>query len=327
MRNSPCSISRICMLAPLMITIVWRGLEPFNQSTPVAPTVGSTATSNCILFYNTTEVCTPLNRNKLYDEYEVSVDTCTPTSHWHLSYISRRRPDNQYSYNRTWQVNTTVYILDTWVDIEHSEFEGRIKRSPAFNSGEHPHGTHVAGLIGGKRFGVNRKALMVSVQVLNSQGRGMWSEILRGLKWISTQRPPSIINMSISGTYSAEVNTILALMTTKGWKIVASSGNNGQNRCLTATPASSPAVVVVGAMTREYQRADFSNYGKCVALLAPGQDIISAYPGDREAIMSGTSMAAPLVSGFWSTRLHWSRGTLLRLTTNKSTYLFWSVVC
>lgn len=100
-----------------------------------------------------------------------------------------------------------MYIVDTWVDVEHFEFEGRAFRGPAFAQGENPHGTHVAGLVASRTFGVNKRARVFSVQVLNQDGVGAWSQIIAGLSWIAKNGlKRSIINISIGGPKSQAVN-------------------------------------------------------------------------------------------------------------------------
>lgn len=100
----------------------------------------------------------------------------------------------KYDYTYT-GYNQSVYIIDTGIDITHSEFEGRAKKGidvandlSCLNS----HGTHVAGTVGGKTFGVAKDSTLIDVRVLNCAGSGTYSGILAAIEWISKQ-PKGVI--------------------------------------------------------------------------------------------------------------------------------------
>lgn len=232
--------------------------------------------------------------------FNMYTQACQRNAPWHLSSVNGKRlPDAKYSYDNV-QAETTVYVVDTWVDTEHPDFQGRASRGPAFESGSGSHGTHVAGLVASSSFGVNKRAKIVSVQVLNGAGTGPWSSILAGLEWISRRsRYGSVINISIGGGKSAPIDAAINAFTRHGWKIVVAAGNSQVDAC-TTSPAGAQGAITVGAFDVNYAFTSFSNYGKCVDIQAPGKDILSLYPGDRAAYNSGTSMAAPIVAGIWS---------------------------
>ena len=209
---------------------------------------------------------------------------------------------------------TTVYIVDTWVDVAHPEFEGRARIGAQFSTGRHElHGTHVAGLVGGKTVGVNPNALLVAVQVLDASGWGTWGTITRGLEWVAQQPVKGIVNLSIGGPGSAVVDRAIELMAQRGFKIVVAAGNDAADACFTS-PSRSPSALSVGATTIQDTLATFSNHGKCVALLAPGDDIRSSVAGNKYALMSGTSMAAPIVAGIWSAYPQRTRQDMLSIS-------------
>lgn len=243
---------------------------------------------------------------------EVNIE-CQLPAPWHLSSLNHEKlpvPDGSgYAYNEGKE--TFVYVLDTWVDVDHPEFQGRATRGSSFSSGEHVHGTHVAGLIGGSVNGVNKKAKIVSVQVLDERGLGAWSTIVRGLEWISQQTGGGIINISISGRGSDIVDGVVKRMIRRGWKVVVAAGNDAQDAC-SASPARVKEAVTVGAIDSQGQKASFSNYGQCVDVYAPGQDIMSAYPQGGYALMSGTSMAAPILAGVWSLKTDWDSRAVVK---------------
>lgn len=337
-----------------MTGIVWLSVVLFayvTEATPIEVSTGSNyllasrrqppkatsgSTDGCINFFNESWVCFQTGEQVLeasFDEHvdmiepdvEVGINACQQPSPWHLHYITNEKQRNtdvpqQFRFS-TPQPDHLVYVLDTWLDIEHPEFEGRASRGKAFTDGtENMHGTHVGALIAGKTVGVNRQAEVVSVQVLDSGGRGSWSTILRGLEWIVKQPRRGIINISIGGPRSEIVNKAVNLAVRNGWQVVVAAGNEHADACQ-ASPASAELALTVGASTSDDQVADFSNYGRCVDLVAPGQDILSAVPNGLYAYMSGTSMASPIVAGLWSTQPSWLAGsdvlnrTLLGLVT------------
>ena len=273
----------------------------------------------CSNFFNELWVCYVREQYVEYNRYErvlsmepdnpVEAFGCENTQAWHLDYITKTRhpPNGQYQYaiDQRQQIDTAVYVIDSWMDIDHPEFGGRASRGPAFNTGKSSHATHVGALIAGQHYGVNRKARLISVQALDTNDRGMWSDIVRAMEWVSQQPNPTVINMSIGGGFSAIVQKAVELLVRKGWVVVAAAGNDSKDACQ-SSPGSSPFAITVGASDPEDEFAPFSNHGRCVDILAPGVDITSAIPGGYYGIWSGTSMAAPIVAGVLSTRPGWT---------------------
>lgn len=270
---------------------------------------------DCVNFFNKTWVCfadevSEFTGVQIEEDSSVYSASCQNDAPWHLATVSGAG-DKRFYYDFP-QPDTAVYVLDTWMDIGHAEFENRAVRGKAFIEGNsHPHATHVGGLVGGKTYGVNKNAKIISVQVLDDNSRGAWSVLLKGLEWVSAQRAKGIINISISGAPSNIVDNVINTMIAHGWKIVVASGNNGRDACA-YSPAKSKAVTV-GATDSSNRWAQFSNYGACVNLVAPGDSVLSAYPNNRLAYMSGTSMAAPIVAGIWSANPSWGSGQLLKV--------------
>ncbi|MFD9572942.1 S8 family serine peptidase [Streptomyces sp. NPDC059982] len=73
---------------------------------------------------------------------------------------------------------------------------------------------------------------------------------------------------------------------------VIAAGNDNRDACR-VSPASAARVVTVGATNRFDEETDFSNWGQCLDLYAPGQDITSARLGGGSTVLSGTSIPAP----------------------------------
>jgi hypothetical protein len=280
------------------------------------PPIGSAAEPDCLNFFNESWVCFQTgeqvleasfnnNAESIEPDVEVGISACQQPSPWHLHYLSSKqhRTDipQRFRFSEP-QVNVPVYVLDTWIDTDHPEFESRASRSEPFAQGEdNAHGTHVGALIAGKSVGVNRQAEIISVQVLDGSGRGSWSTILRGLDWVVKQSRRGVINLSIGGPRSDIVNNAVNLAVRNGWQVVVAAGNEQADACNTS-PAGAELALTVGATNSADQLAGFSNRGRCVDVVAPGEAILSALPGGRYGYMSGTSMASPLVAGVWSTQ-------------------------
>jgi serine protease len=218
----------------------------------------------------------------------------------------------------TAQTTADVYILDSQIDIGHRDFQDRIEQVPVFQAPPNiGHGTHVAGVVGSSRYGIAKYAKIYSHSVLDESGYTKWSNVLTALARISkTTAKPAVINLSIAGTASSAIDYALREMTKRGWKIVVSAGNNAQSAC-NYSPAREPSVVTVGGIGPGNEWAPFSNFGPCVDILAPAVNILSSWPGNRAAYMSGTSAAAPLVAGAWALFNHMTRTQFINNMTTR----------
>ncbi|CCH31996.1 S8 family peptidase [Actinosynnema sp. NPDC047251] len=197
----------------------------------------------------------------------------------------------------------TAYILDTGIDHGHREFGGRAK--PGFDAVDdgqdgadcHGHGTHVAGTVGGTTYGVARKVSLVGVRVLDCDGQGENSGLIAGLDWVARHaNGPAVLNGSLGGPRSEALNATVNALAAKGVLPVVAAGNDAVDAC-DSSPASASGAVTVGATDRTDRQADFSNYGTCLSLYAPGKAITSARLGGGGVALSGTSMASPHVAG------------------------------
>lgn len=231
------------------------------------------------------------------------VATCQHTSAWHLAAIStdKHPPQKPYvSQIRLMPFAKRVYVLDTAADCSHEDLRKRCWRAPIFETYKpQAHGTHVAGIIAGSRYGVSSQTQIVSVAVLNDNNYGSWWQILKGLEWVSRQNPVGVVNLSLAGDRSEAVNRAIRTMTSRGWIVVVAAGNDGRDACL-YSPASETSAITVASANMLDEFSDFSNYGPCVDLVAPGEAILSTLPGGAYGYMSGTSMASPIVAGLMS---------------------------
>jgi subtilisin family serine protease len=162
-------------------------------------------------------------------------------------------------------------------------------------------GTHVAGTIAGKEYGVAKKATIKSVKILDKHGDGTTAGLLKALAYVASNATPgkSVINLSLSGPKSKIVEDAIK-ETAKNHNVpmFVSAGNTGDDACQ-YLPAASNHVFTVGATDEKDIVAYYSSVGECVRMYAPGSGIISAWKGENTATMrlDGTSMANPHVAG------------------------------
>ncbi|MCX4526928.1 MULTISPECIES: S8 family peptidase [unclassified Streptomyces] len=228
----------------------------------------------------------------------------TPASTWGLDRIDQRNLPLDQSFTTFGSgAGVNAYILDTGIDYSHSEFGGRaVPGFDAIADGRNGadcqgHGTHVAGTVGGKTYGVARKVNLISVRVLGCNGSGDFSGIIAGLDWVARNaRQPAVLNASLGGPRSLALNNAATALSDRGVLPVVAAGNDAKDAC-EYSPASAARVLTVAASNVFDDETAFSNYGPCVSLYAPGQAIDSARLGGGSVAMNGTSMSAPHVTG------------------------------
>lgn len=227
---------------------------------------------------------------------------------WHLDRIVKRKLplNNEFPYEYC-NTDTKNYIIDTGIDITHSNFNGRAKFGANFindiDTDENGHGTHCAGLIGSIGYGVCKDANLIAVKVLDKQGSGTLSGVIKGIEYVFNEynkdkMVKSIISMSLGGGYSKILNEAVESCIEQSDYIyfVVASGNENDNSC-NVSPASANGVISVMASDINDNKAWFSNFGKCSDIYSPGVDIISTIPNEKYASYSGTSMSTPQIAG------------------------------
>ncbi|CEF76816.1 hypothetical protein FGSG_08464 [Fusarium graminearum PH-1] len=254
----------------------------------------------------------PTNEEEDDDDYqslEKRGEANQTPSTWGLGTISHRRKGyNNYYYHKSSGSDSYAYLVDSGVRTTHKEFQGRAKNGwTAFRrdfTDRLGHGTHVAGILAGKTYGVAKKAKIISVKVFQGDSADL-SVIMTGIEWavndiIKKKRQEfSVINLSLGvNGVSGALNDIIKNAAKAGVIIVVAAGNQGKSASLTS-PSSAPQAITVGAIDNNWKIPSWSNYGSSVDILAPGVDIVSAswLSDNGTYVEDGTSMACPHVAG------------------------------
>ncbi|AEM38991.1 peptidase S8 and S53 subtilisin kexin sedolisin [Pyrolobus fumarii 1A] len=219
-----------------------------------------------------------------------------------------------------------VAVIDSGVDLDHPDLADNIKWCVAVLNGRisnrcsdvNGHGTHVTGTIAALDneigvVGVAPEVEIYMIKALKNSGSGSWSDLIIAID-LAVRGPdgvidadgdgvivgdpeddaPEVISMSLGGyDPPPELQEVIAAAYSYGIVIVAAAGNEGLDT--PAYPAAYPEVIAVGAIDENATVPDWSNRNPEVT--APGVDILSTYPDDSYAVLSGTSMATPHVSG------------------------------
>ena len=211
-----------------------------------------------------------------------------------------------YSYaNSSSGAGVNVYVIDTGIRVTHEQFAGRAFSAVDLVDNDNNaddcngHGTHVAGTIGSNTYGVAKNAKLFAVRVLNCEGSGTISGVIAGIEWVTAHHvSPAVANMSLGGGASQALDQAIQASIQSGVTYAVAAGNDNVGAC-NSSPARVPEAITVGSTTSSDDRSDFSNYGTCVSLFAPGSDITSTWNTSDTATnkISGTSMATPHVTG------------------------------
>jgi subtilisin family serine protease len=187
------------------------------------------------------------------------------------------------------------------------------------------HGSHVAGIIAAEdngygAIGIAYNAKIMPVKVLDGNGEGKNSSVAQGV-YYAANNGAKIINLSLGGTYSLEIDQAISYATQKGSLVVMAAGNDGAT--VPGYPARNSSGIAVGSIDSDYLMADSSNRAgnqRLNYVVAPGVDIYSTLRGNDYGYLSGTSMAAPAVSAIaalvWQANPTLSVAELTSILTN-----------
>ena len=227
--------------------------------------------------------------------------------------------DNSYTWGPDGS-GVRVYHLDSGIRLTHNDFKnGGVSRLSfgfdAIGDGQNGndcegHGTHTAGILGSNTFGVAKRVSIVDVRVLDCNASGSSSQIVAGLDWVSAHAiRPAVANLSLGtgiGADSAQDAAVNNLIS-KGVTVVVAAGNGGTIGGLLgggvdacgSSPARVPDAITVSATDKTDKKPSYANYGTCVKIFAPGDQVESTYNSDDNAsgFLSGTSQACPHVAG------------------------------
>jgi aqualysin 1 len=260
------------------------------------------------------------------DEVARAVDQVLP---WGINRIDADQSSTQADDGTGSVDNVNAYIIDTGVDASHTDLDvvNHVNfKDDGKNYDCNGHGTHVAGTVAAKDndqdvVGVAPGAPLTGVKVLGCGGTGAYSVIIKGVDWVTGQvigpdgiagtaddKKPAIANMSLGGPRDTAVNDAVRNSANSGVFYSIAAGNDGAKACA-YSPASAGrtwdgskwiydnGVMTVAATNSSEEEPDWSNYGDCVDIWAPGVNIRSTHLGGGTTLMSGTSMAAPHVGG------------------------------
>lgn len=237
-------------------------------------------------------------------------------------------PGIDIKVNQAWNITTgsptiNIAILDVGVDLTHPDLVNNLLSgfdatgngsagAPINNTGDDAHGTACAGIVAAQAHntigiaGVAYNCRILPVRIATRSNGWTTTEsqyIANGINW-ATQNNARIISMSFGCIATTSLNTIINNVANSGCLLIAASGNDYMSSV--SYPASLSNVIAVGAINRNGQRADFSNYGTALDVVAPGIDIYTTdiqgnagynTSSNYYASFEGTSAACPHIAG------------------------------
>lgn len=209
-----------------------------------------------------------------------------------------------------------IAVVDTGIDLQHPFLKAQISTTqgwdfvnndavpqevkPVSGAGKYGHGTAVAGVV----LAVAPQATLLPYRVLGPDGSGDVSRVVLAIDR-AVADGARVINLSLGlDTDSAALNASVRSALARGVVVVASAGNAGKEGLVypagyvnTAGISATSGLINVGSAEMDGRKSSFSNYAANLLMSAPGNKVVTAYPGARLAAATGTSFAAPAVAG------------------------------
>lgn len=199
-----------------------------------------------------------------------------------------------------------VAVLDTGIDADHEDLEGKVAAEANFTDSPTPHdvyghGTHIAGIIAANSnngigiTGIAPESRLMNVKVANDKRQCQGLALAQGIIW-AVDNGARVINISIElAEPSAQLEDAVNYAWSQGVLIIAAAGNQGGQSPV--YPAFYENCIAVTATRQDGTLAPLSNYGDWVDFAAPGFNIYSTLPDNRYGYKSGTSVATAHISG------------------------------
>lgn len=160
---------------------------------------------------------------------------------WGLARVgSKQAGGTTYYYDPSAGQGVTAYVIDTGIDIQHEDFGGRAKWGKnlvdQMDEDCNGHGTHVAGTVGGKKYGLAKSVSLVAVKVLDCEGSGSNSGVIKGMEWAMRDASgggngtakaagKTVMNMSLGGPRSEATNQAARAISEAGIFLAVAAGN------------------------------------------------------------------------------------------------------
>lgn len=231
-----------------------------------------------------------------------------------------------------------IAVIDSGCDINHVSLKDSIagvrnfttedNKNPRIVTDRVGHGTHVAGIIAANEdknimSGVAPDAELYILKAIDKTGSGKLSWVINAINY-AVELEVDIISMSLGMPESdPKLERAINNAVKKGISVVCAAGNEGDTNYDDfeySYPAAYVDVISVGAVDKKSVPASFTNSNLVIDCVAPGVDIVSTYPNNTYASLSGTSMATPYVTGSIALIKNWSRETFQRELTEQELY-------
>lgn len=232
----------------------------------------------------------------------VSIQDAKQNAGWNITAF-----DLPKAWNLTQGEGVVIGVLDTGVDLDHNDLvENLLPGANFIKPGKDPvddngHGSHCAGILVASNneigvVGVCPKAKVMPIKVLNASGTGNMLQVAEGIRW-AVDHGAHILSMSLGCPFKVQqVRKAIQYAASKGVVTFVAAGNAGRTKEV-FYPAAYPETIAIGAIDKNFCRANFSNTGQNLDFMAPGVDILSTVPDNWYATLSGTSMAQPFACG------------------------------